>query len=368
MNADPPGGQGPFVSTPARTTPLTGHCAPVPSLPAVPFVSVVLPVRNEARFIAQTLRQLLEQEYPADRFELLVCDGGSDDATREIVQGLSAAHPQVRLLDNPGQRSSAGRNVGFRAALGDLVVVVDGHVRIPDRRLFANLVDAFRRSGADCLGRPQPLVAAEPGGWAESIALARASRLGHSGSSFIYSGYEGFAPAASMGAAYRPHVFAIVGFVDETLDACEDLDFNTRIDEAGLRCFTSPRLTVEYFARETPRALFQQMFRYGFGRYSYLRRHPARWSAGQLLPPLLVAGLSALPLLALASRPLFALGACLALLYLAVLTTASLLLATRTGWRHLARYVVVFFLVHAGVGCGFWASVFRGGQLARGAT
>ena len=86
----------------------------------IDFITVVMPVRNEERFIAETLTQLLEQDYPPDRYEILVADGMSDDSTRSIVRELAAKHPQIRLLDNPGMRSSAGRNVGFQSGRGDI--------------------------------------------------------------------------------------------------------------------------------------------------------------------------------------------------------------------------------------------------------
>lgn len=332
---------------------------------AAMFISVVMPVRNEERFIAATIGELLDQDYPVDRYEILVCDGMSDDGTRDIVRGLAAADGRVVLVDNPGRRSSAGRNVGFRRARGDLVVVVDGHVHIGRRDFLAKLAMHAETSGADCLGRPQPLLPVSTGGFSEAVALSRASRLGHSPSSFIFSDAEGWAPAASMGAAYRRRVFDRIGFVDESFDACEDLEFNTRLDAAGLRCWTSPDLTVSYFARESAGALFRQMHRYGFGRYKYLRRHPHTLSAAQLAPPALVLGLMSLPLLALVWQPLFLVGLATTLLYILVVAGGSVALARRTTWRHVGRYLVIFPAIHLGLGAGFLASVLRRGRMRR---
>jgi len=97
-----------------------------------PFITVVMPVYNEGRFIEQTLRQLLAQEYPADRYEILVADGMSTDTTREMVRTLANEYPQIKLLDNPKRKSSAGRNVGFQNGRGEYFLVVDGHCYIPN--------------------------------------------------------------------------------------------------------------------------------------------------------------------------------------------------------------------------------------------
>src|SRR5262249_21463632 len=85
----------------------------------LPLISVLVPVRNEAAFIRRTLDQLLAQDYDPQRYEVLVADGRSTDATPALVRELAAAHPQVRLLDNPKHWSSAGRNRAARAARGD---------------------------------------------------------------------------------------------------------------------------------------------------------------------------------------------------------------------------------------------------------
>src|SRR5947209_19928427 len=86
-----------------------------------PFISAIVPVRNEAGFIAATLRQVLEQDYDPRKFEILVADGGSTDTTRDVVAALQRRHANLRLLANPGGWSSAGRNVAVLAARGDIV-------------------------------------------------------------------------------------------------------------------------------------------------------------------------------------------------------------------------------------------------------
>ena len=71
-----------------------------------PFVSLILPIRNEADTIARTLKSVLAQDYPAELLEVLVVDGQSTDGTPEIVTRLLEASPTqvpVRILQNPGQ-------------------------------------------------------------------------------------------------------------------------------------------------------------------------------------------------------------------------------------------------------------------------
>src|SRR5438067_1401586 len=76
----------------------------------VPFISVIVPVRNEERFIGQTLTQLCNQDYDHSRFEVIVADGQSTDKTRTVVAAWAERHDNVYLVANPKQFSSAGRN------------------------------------------------------------------------------------------------------------------------------------------------------------------------------------------------------------------------------------------------------------------
>ena len=91
-----------------------------------------MPIRNEADFIAESLGAVLAQDYPADRLEVIVADGMSDDGTRQIVSRLGSGrrHPSVKLIDNDGRIVSTGLNAALQVARGDVIVRVDGHTTI----------------------------------------------------------------------------------------------------------------------------------------------------------------------------------------------------------------------------------------------
>ena len=138
-------------------------------------VSIVIPVRNEAASIRRTLRDLARQEFPVADYEILVIDGQSEDSTPEVVRYLQRSIPNLFLLDNPKRLASAGRNVGIRHARGDYIAIVDGHCQVHDPQFLVRLVEAFESSGADTLGRPQPLRAEQPTRFQLAVAAARTS-------------------------------------------------------------------------------------------------------------------------------------------------------------------------------------------------
>jgi len=322
------------------------------------FITVVMPVRNEVRFIAQTLKALLDQDYPSDRFEIIVADGLSDDGTGAIVREMSARHPNIRLEDNPARRSSSGRNIGFRRGRGDVFLVVDGHCHIPSRQLLSEVASCFERTEADCLGRPQHLDPPGLTSFQRTVALARASWLGHGGRSLIYGEEEGFLSPVSNGAAYRREVFDKIGYVDENFDACEDVEFNWRVEQAGLVSYTSPRLMLKYFPRESLGGLWRQMIRYGLGRFKLLRKHPGTLSAGTLVPPLFVLGLgiclTGLPLaLGAGKASVAAVMALPPVSYVLLVAMQSLRLAGgRQGIQPLS-FPTIYACIHLGLGVGF---------------
>jgi succinoglycan biosynthesis protein ExoA len=318
-----------------------------------PFISVIVPVRNEERFIRNTLEQLLHQDYDPEAFEILVADGRSTDGTRAIVTECASRFANVRLLDNPRCWSSAGRNQAVRAARGDILLLVDGHCEVDRVSYLREVAEAFRRSGADCLGRPQPLDVTGASTLQQAVAAARSSRLGHHPDSYIYSAAEGFVPPHSVAIAYRRSVFERVGLFDESFDACEDVEFNHRVDQAGLRCFFTPRVAARYVPRASLRGLFRQMVRYGRGRARLCRKHPDTFSLRGFAPAAFVAGLLAGPLLALLAPLLAAVYLGTLGVYAAVVLVVSLLIAVRARRLALLPWLpLVFAVIHFGSGAG----------------
>ncbi|HEV3204403.1 MAG TPA: glycosyltransferase family 2 protein [Gemmataceae bacterium] len=305
---------------------VTGQPAAVP-IPLAPFISVVVPVRNEVKFLGETLKQLLNQHYDPARFEVIVADGRSTDGTGSQVRNLQGKYPHLKLVDNPRGLASAGRNAGVQSACGEFVVIIDGHCEVDNPDYLSNLAEAFQQSGADCIGRPQPLDVAGATPLQRAIAAARSSRLGHNPDSYIYSSTEQFVKSKSVGVAYRRGVFDALGFFDEDFDACEDVEFNHRLDQSGLRCFFTPKIGVRYYPRSSLRGLFHQLCRYGQGRVRLLAKHPDTFTVPCFIPAVFLLGVVAGPLAALLSPALAILYAGVMALYIFVVLSTSLAIA-----------------------------------------
>jgi len=317
------------------------------------LVSIIVPVRNESARIEATLGCLARQDFAADEFEIIVVDGQSDDDTWQRVQRWKDIIPQLNLCANPKRLSSSARNVGIRQSTGWYVVIVDGHCEIHDTQYLKNVVAAFEVSGADCLGRPQPLRMSGANEFQRVVAVARESWLGHNPDSDIYSDQARFVPPDNVAVAYRREVFDKVGFFDEQFDACEDVEFNLRVREAGLTCYFAPSIKVDYQPRRTLRGLAYQMARYGRGRSRLWRKHPGSITLPGLVPAALLVWLMTALALSAVHRAFAVVFLATALAYLLSLTAESLRLSRRHPLRLTARAPLVFMAIHAGFGWGF---------------
>jgi GT2 family glycosyltransferase len=323
----------------------------------MPSISVLVPVRNEAASIERTLRVLLTQDFPRGDFEVIVADGASTDATVAVVRRLQGEFDNLKLVFNAGRLSSCGRNTALRHATRDVVVVVDGHCHIPDRDYLKNVSAAFAASGADALGRPQPLDVPGATPFQRAVSIARSSKLGHNPGSDIYSNQARFVPPQSTAVAYTRSVFHRVGLFDESFDACEDVEFNERVHAAGLTCYFTPAVKVVYEPRKSLGALFQQLSRYGLGRARLAFKHPHSLTLPALVPPLWVVWL----LVGLFVTPFAPVVGWLWLasvgLYGTVLIASSGVLGRGEPIPVRARLPLVFAAIHFGFAWGFWKGV-----------
>ncbi|TVP55177.1 MAG: glycosyltransferase family 2 protein [Halomonadaceae bacterium] len=336
---------------------------------ALPSISVVVPVLNEERFIENTLSQLFSQSYPDDRVEFLIVDGGSTDNTVALIESqMASTSRRAKLITNPKGRSSAGRNLGICAAQGDFVLFVDGHVFIPHGRVLQRMGEAVVEQGAEVLGRPQPLTPPGLSCLQQAIAGVRTSPLGHSKESFIYSRFEGHVSPLSVGVMYKRSLFSAFGLFNESFDAAEDVEFNYRLEKAGITAYVSPEFAIEYYPRSGLRQLFRQMERYGIGRTRFIRQYQERIRA-EMFVPLVSSGLLVMsPFLYFAAEPMRPL-----LVILAVVCVLMVMLLAaypqgrpRPGWTVQLLTPVCFVTIHLGLASGILKGMRPGAKATSG--
>jgi glycosyltransferase involved in cell wall biosynthesis len=316
----------------------------------LPSVSVIMPVYNEESNIAASIAGVLGQDYPADRMEILVADGGSTDRTRDRVLEIARDNPRwaIRILDNPGKFPGNGLNVGIRRAAGEILVRVDGHCII-DRRHVRDCVEALRNGLADNVGGR--FAAVGETWFGRAVALATTSRIGNGGARYRYSHGRMLVDTVPLG-AWRAETFRRFGLFLEGIRAAEDVELNYRIRGRGGRVLLLGHLPIRYLMRSNPLSLGRQYFTFGRSKTRILGLHPT-----QARPRHIAAvGLTACGLFLLlctlffrgATGWLWAGGAA----YLAIVLGAALGAAARGGWRYLPAIPVALGVVHVAYAAG----------------
>jgi glycosyltransferase involved in cell wall biosynthesis len=313
-------------------------------------VSVVIPCRNEERFIGGCLTSLLANTYPQRSVEILVVDGLSTDRTCEIVREVSSSYPRVRLLANPSGRTAAGFNIGVRASTAPIVLRFDAHSQCaPDYlETLVGGLDAYRADnvGGVFVTRPR-----RDTGLGRAIALSLSHPLGVGNSAFRIGAEQPREVDTVPFGCWRREVFDRIGLLDEGLIRNQDLEFNQRLRKAGGRIVLIPQARVIYYARSGFLEHWRNAAENGFWiTYSWLTRGSG-YSVRHFVPGIFVLGLLGAVVLALGGRPWPIAG--VALVYLTAVGAASLQIGRRTGdWKAAALLPAALLALHVSYGLG----------------
>jgi cellulose synthase/poly-beta-1,6-N-acetylglucosamine synthase-like glycosyltransferase len=310
-----------------------------------PFVTVAMPCLNEEAYIEACMRGVLAQDYPKDRMEILVCDGMSMDATREIVARLAKEDARVRVVDNPDRVQAAAMNRALRVAKGEVVVRMDVHCEYAPSYL-RKCVETLEATGADNVGGAQRARAKTL--FQRALCAALDSPLGVGGAGYRSAEKEGFVDTVFLG-AFRRRVFETVGMYDPNAVTNEDAELNQRIVDAGGKVYLSRDIVVHYFPRDSFASLAKQYFRYGKGRARTLLKHGKFLSIRPAIPFLTLAGGVALVLTSHV-QPLtpLALGA-----YALAIGAEAVRVGRKAGLAGVPVVWAIFPVLHVSHGAGF---------------
>lgn len=239
--------------------------------------SVIVPCRNEEKFIAKCCESIVSQDYPKDKMEVLFVDGMSEDGTREIIKNYAGRYPFIRLIDNNKKITPCALNVGIRNAKGKIIVRMDAHTGYPPQYITKG-IGHLKRTGADVVGGP---IITKPGNdtvIAKSIALATSHPFGVGNSRFRTVKKECYVDTVPFG-VYRREVFDRVRVFDERLARNQDNELCNRIINSGGKILLTPELTSEYYNQPTITGLIRQALKTGMWNVVTFRISPTafRW-------------------------------------------------------------------------------------------
>ena len=328
--------------------------------PPVKLLSVFFPMWNEEDYVERAIRAAEEECQRlvglgeiAD-YELVIVDDCSTDRTPAIADGLAAADPRIRVVDNPAGRTPHALNLGVAAARHSVVVRVDGHGELTDGYI-ARAVELLEETGAANVGGVMDAQGRSP--FEQAVASAYTTRLGLGGSRFHLAGSPAGETETVFLGVFRKEALEAVGGFDESMHRAQDWELNYRLRADGRRVWFSPELRVTYRPRSSLRALVRQMYETGKWRREVVRRHPETASVRYLAPPVVAATIAAGTLAGvlglLTGVDGLKAGWAAPLGYAGGVLAASALEGRGLSWRARAWLPVVLGTVHLSWGTGF---------------
>lgn len=268
-----------------------------------PYISLIIPCRNEEKFIAQCLDSVIANDYPKDRFEILILDGMSKDGTTEIVKRYLEEYPFAKLFDNPKKIIPTAMNIGIRNAKGDIIMKIDAHSTY-EKDYISKCIKYLYEYNADNVGGKLKIIPRENTLLGKSIALALSNPFG-AGNAYFKIGLNEpkWVDTAPFG-CYRKNVFNKIGFYNENIARSEDVLINSKIRKSGGKILLVPEIVIYNYTRSNFWDFLKHNFDNGFWITYPLKFGIALFSLRHLAPFVFVSNLI-IPLVLSFFFPLF---------------------------------------------------------------
>ncbi|WP_447599449.1 sugar transferase [Nitrospira sp. Nam80] len=318
----------------------------------LPFASVIIPCRNEEALIEQCLDSIVKNDYPAERVEIIVVDGMSEDRTRAIVDEYAKRCPRLRLVNNPAGTIPAAMNLGIKESGGQFILKMDAHSTYPPSYI-RDCIRYLIGYQADMAGGIWSIAPRKNTLRAQSIAAA----LSHwfaSGNAYIKtgSGEPRWADAAAFGCWTR-EALEKLGPFDERLAGSSDMDLNIRLRKSGGKILLAPQIQITYFADSDLGRFWQHNFSDGVWATYPLKFGKLAGSWRHMVPLLFVLTLLGWIPALFFFPPVGRLLTWTTIAYGGVNLAAAAQLCVRTGnWKYIAVIPIVFAIRHVAHGLG----------------
>ena len=324
----------------------------------LPRISVIIPVLNEEKYIASCLDSVLESDYPNDKMEIFVVDGGSEDRTIEIIKEYQKKFSFLKLLHNPKKIVPVAMNIAIKEAKGEYIIRLDAHASYP-KDYFSKLLSYHKKLNADNVGGVWKTEVLNKTKISLSIKEVLSNKFGV-GNAMFRVGIDKIEEVDTVPfGCYKREIFEQIGLYDERLVRNQDIELNKRLKKAAGKIYLIPEVECTYFARENFKDLAKNNFANGEWNIltAYYTKTLHSLSVRHFIPLLFVLSLIIPALIALYSPYFGIFGLVSMVSYLTLVIIISLKLKDNS--NSFIYLVLSFLTLHLSYGVGSLVGIFK---------
>lgn len=317
-----------------------------------PFISIIIPCRNEEKFISKCLDSLLEQDYPKNKTEILVVDGISNDGTAEIVKNYAQQYSSVKLFENSKKTTPCALNIGIDNAKGEIIFRMDTHA-FYEKKYLSKCVKYMREYNVDNVGGYMVTLPRNDTLIGRAIALVLSHPFGVGNAIFRTGAKKPMFVDTVFGGCYKKDVFKNIGRFNNNLSRGQDMDLNLRLRKSGGKILLVPEIKSFYYSRSDLKSFWDHSFVDGQELIYPLKFGIIIFSWRHLVPLVFVSSLMIFGALSFFSTKFLYIFLTILGLYLTVNIYFSLKTAIREkNLKYLFVMPVLFIALHIGYGFG----------------
>lgn len=321
-------------------------------------ISIIIPCRNEKKYISGFLESVIKNDYPKDDLEIFIVDGKSDDGTLEIVSDFVKDYSFITLLINEERTVPYALNRAVVKCTGEYIIRLDVHSKIPEN-YFTKLIQSAIETEADNTGTICITDIKNKNPKSSAIRKVLSNKFGV-GNSYFRIGTDRIMEVDTVPfGCYKKSVFIDFGLFNVDLKRNQDIELNKRIIKGGGKIILLPQPYSIYYARESFNGIAKNNFATGLWNILtiYITKDFNSVSLRHFIPLLFLLSLF-VPLILMVFNDYFGLISLLSLIsYLIIIISVSIKIIDKT--TTLYNLIVAFIVLHFSYGFGSLIGLFQ---------
>ncbi len=225
-------------------------------------VSIIIPCRNEEKYIPYCLDSLLKNDYPKDLLEIIIVDGMSEDKTPRITKKYSKKYSFIKILKNKNKITSTALNIGIKSSNGNYIMILSAHSFYP-KNYISKIIKWHKLLNADCIGATLEPEIINNNKKSFSIKKVISNIFGVGTSYFRIGTKEAKIVDTVAYGCYKREIFNKIGLFNKKLIRNQDIELNKKIVLNGGKIYLIPDVKCKYYIKENYKELAKSSFNNG---------------------------------------------------------------------------------------------------------